>query len=324
MAGTDPGQALEGARSIIVCCWSCTITRPTPRSWSAFFGRCYLDDDRVTKDGLARRMKAFRSFLEDSGMRVKYPPYLPQRPAAARAGLGDYGKNCLLYANRVARGGSWVLPLPFVVDAELTPGAPTEVVGCPEWCKNACLTACPTGALKGPRNLDPRRCISYLTYFGDGLTPLDMREPMGLYVYGCDRLPGRMPAQRPLAGRGPGAQPPGGGQVRRLRSGKAAAHGCALFQAAHLAAHVLHAREGVVALAHERGPGHGQHPGRGLRARAGGGTGEQPGRAGAGHVCLGPGPHRRAARRGGALEARRGQDNELVNQEVEQALGMLG
>ncbi|MEJ2458803.1 MAG: thiamine pyrophosphate-dependent enzyme, partial [Novosphingobium sp.] len=26
-----------------------------------------------------------------------------------------------------------------------------------------------------------------LTYFGDGLTPRDLREPMGLYIYGCDR-----------------------------------------------------------------------------------------------------------------------------------------
>jgi len=196
VGGIDPGQALEGARSIIVLL-ELYYHQAYPRELEPFFGRFYLDDDRITKDTLARRMKAFRSFLEDSGMRVKFPPYLPQRLAAARAGLGDFGKNCLLYAKRAARGGSWVLPLPLVVDAELTPDEPCEEVGCPEWCKNVCLTACPTGALKGPRHLDPRRCISYLTYFGEGLTPLELREPMGLYVYGCDRCQDVCPRNAP-------------------------------------------------------------------------------------------------------------------------------
>jgi epoxyqueuosine reductase len=49
------------------------------------------------------------------------------------------------------------------------------------------VAACPTRALKGDGKIDPRRCISFLTYYGEGLTPLELREPMGLYVYGCDR-----------------------------------------------------------------------------------------------------------------------------------------
>lgn len=54
-------------------------------------------------------------------------------------------------------------------------------------CRNACIAACPTRALQGNGRIDPRKCISYLTYFGDGLTPHELREPLGLYVYGCDR-----------------------------------------------------------------------------------------------------------------------------------------
>ncbi|MCB2226472.1 MAG: HEAT repeat domain-containing protein [Desulfarculaceae bacterium] len=196
VAGTDPAGALPGARSIIVLLEH-YFKQAYPRQLEPFFGRCYLDDDRVTKDGLAQRMKAFRGFLRDNGVQSKFPPYLPQRPAAARAGLGDYGKNSLLYAKNCARGGSWVLPLPLVVDLELTPGEPSMKVGCPDWCKNACLVACPTGALKGPRHIDPRRCVSYLTYFGQGLTPLELREPMGLYVYGCDRCQNVCPRNAP-------------------------------------------------------------------------------------------------------------------------------
>jgi epoxyqueuosine reductase len=70
-------------------------------------------------------------------------------------------------------------------------------VGCPDWCKNACIIACPTGALKGPRHLNPRKCISYLSYYGEGITPLELREPMGLWVYGCDRCQNVCPRNAP-------------------------------------------------------------------------------------------------------------------------------
>jgi epoxyqueuosine reductase len=107
------------------------------------FGRCYLDDDRITKDGLAQRIKAFRSYLRDNGIDSKVPFNLPHRVAAARAGMGTFGKNCLFYSNKVARQGSWVLPIAVVVDHPFTPDAPTIEMGCPDWCRNTCIAACP-------------------------------------------------------------------------------------------------------------------------------------------------------------------------------------
>ncbi|MCF8043512.1 MAG: HEAT repeat domain-containing protein [Desulfarculaceae bacterium] len=195
-AGVDPARVLPGAKSIIVL-MELYFSQAFPKSLENHFGRCYLDDDRVTKDGLSLRIKAFRSFLQDQGMTVKIPWHLSHRLAAARAGMGNFGKNCLFYSNKVARGGSWVLPIALVVDEQFPPGEPSMDVGCPSWCKNACLTACPTGALKGPRKLDPRRCISYLSYYGQGLTPLELREPMGLWVYGCDRCQNVCPRNAP-------------------------------------------------------------------------------------------------------------------------------
>jgi len=195
-AGVDPAQVLPGAKSIIVLL-ELYFGQAFPKSLENHFGRCYLDDDRVTKDGLALRVRAFRSYLQDQGIKVKIPWNLSHRLAAARAGLGDFGKNCLFYSNKVGRKSSWVLPIALVVDAEFPPGEPSMEVGCPSWCKNACLTACPTGALQGPRKLDPRRCISYLSYYGEGLTPLELREPMGLWVYGCDRCQNACPRNAP-------------------------------------------------------------------------------------------------------------------------------
>jgi epoxyqueuosine reductase len=196
MTGTDPRQILPQARSIIVL-MEVYFHQAFPKSLEAHFGRCYLDDDRISKERLARRVKAFRSFLTEKGIESKLPFYLPHRIAAARAGLGTFGKNCLLYSNKVAGRSSWVLPIPLVVDREFGPDEPTLELGCPEWCRNVCLTACPTGALRGSRHIDPRKCISFLTYYGPGPTPLELREPMGLWVYGCDRCQNVCPRNAP-------------------------------------------------------------------------------------------------------------------------------
>jgi epoxyqueuosine reductase len=200
VSGTDPRQIFPTAQTIIVLIES-YFREAFPPELERHFGRCYLDDDRITKNRLALRIKAFREFLGKDGIASKIPFHLPHRLAAARAGLGTFGKNCLFYSRMVAGRGSWVLPIAFVVDRGFVPDSPTLEVGCPDWCKNTCLVACPTGALKGPRRIEPRRCISYLTYYGRGITPLDLREPMGLWVYGCDRCQNVCPRNAPWLAR---------------------------------------------------------------------------------------------------------------------------
>lgn len=186
VAGTDPKNILAGAKSIIVVLES-YFEESFPPQLERHFGRCYLDDDRVTKDGMALKIKALRNFLRDNGIDSKVPFNLPHRLSAARAGLGTFGKNCLFYARRAAGESSFVFPIALVVDCEFPADEPTVSIGCPDWCRNVCVAACPTRALKGDGKIDPRRCISFLTYYGEGLTPMELREPMGLCVYGCDR-----------------------------------------------------------------------------------------------------------------------------------------
>ncbi len=184
--GTDPVKVYPEAKSIIVLL-EVYFRHRYPADLERHFGRCYLDDDRVTKDGLALRLKAFRRFLRDNGVESKVPFNVPHRLAAARAGLGTFGKNCLFYASNAARKSSWVLPVAYLVNSEFAPDRPTMGNGCPDWCRNACVAACPTRALKGDGTINPGKCISYLTYYGEGLTPMEFREPMGTCVYGCDR-----------------------------------------------------------------------------------------------------------------------------------------
>jgi len=196
MDGTNPKAVLPAAKSIIVLL-EAYFREAFPISIESHFGRCYLDDDRITRDGLTTRIKAFRDFLRRGGIDSKVPFNLPHRVAAARAGTGTFGKNCLFYAGRTARMSSWVLPITIVVDQEFPPDEPTLRNGCPEWCRNACIAACPTRALKGNGTIDPRKCISCLTYFGKKITPRELREPMGLYIYGCDRCQNVCPRNLP-------------------------------------------------------------------------------------------------------------------------------
>src|SRR5205814_1802385 len=49
-----------------------------------------------------------------------------------------------------------------------------------------CLDICPTGAFTAERQIDARRCISYLTIEHKGSIPLEFRKAIGNRIYGCD------------------------------------------------------------------------------------------------------------------------------------------
>ena len=188
IGGTNPKNILPGAKSIIVLA-AMYFKESFDPTMEAHFGRLYIDEDRIIKEELVRRTKDFVRLLQEDGIKAKASYALPHRACAGRAGIGSVGKNCLMYSTKAGYENSWLIPATILVDREYDPDEPKneKVFDCPDWCRNACIIACPTGALKGPRKLDPRRCISNMTYFAKEITPLEMREPMGLWVYGCDR-----------------------------------------------------------------------------------------------------------------------------------------
>jgi epoxyqueuosine reductase len=194
--GLDPKNIMHDGKSIIVLI-DVYFKEAYPSGLEGHFGRAYLDDDRRIKGQLYQRLKAFRSYLRDNGIDSRAPFNIPHRLTAARAGLGTFGRNNFFYSNRIARKSSWLTPIPLIVDYEFEPDEPTVEIGCPKWCKNTCIVSCPTGALRAPNIIDPRKCISYLSYYQEGITPLELREPLGTWIYGCDRCQEVCPRNRP-------------------------------------------------------------------------------------------------------------------------------
>jgi epoxyqueuosine reductase len=106
---------------------------------------------------------------------------LLERAAAARAGLGFFGKNTNLLQ---PRSGSWFFLSEILLDLELPADNHEIKISCGT-CRR-CLDACPTDAFAGPYRLDSRRCISYLTIENNGTIPRELRTGLGAWVFGCD------------------------------------------------------------------------------------------------------------------------------------------
>jgi epoxyqueuosine reductase len=139
------------------------------------------DYHKVIRPRLARLAERVAAAAGPFGYRafVDSAPVL-EKPLARDAGLGWIGKHTLLLHERE---GSTFLLGELYTDLPLP--AATKV---PDRCGtcDACLAACPTGAIVGPYRLDARRCISYLTIELRGPIPPELRPLVGNRVFGCD------------------------------------------------------------------------------------------------------------------------------------------
>lgn len=164
-------------------------------------GRGYLPEaGEPTQDGRRTRAVVARFAVEDfyaplrralgvvagrltaDGFRAEVvvdQPFLVDRAAAVRAGLGWWGKNTMVLA---PGQGPWMLLGSVVTDARLEVSSPMsrDCGAC-----SACLPACPTGALVAPGVLDTRRCLSAVLQ-RPGIIPRELRPSVGDRLYGCD------------------------------------------------------------------------------------------------------------------------------------------
>jgi epoxyqueuosine reductase len=106
---------------------------------------------------------------------------VPERELAQLAGLGWIGKNMMLIHPAI---GSFTFIGVVLTDAALEPDVPFDADRCGT-CRR-CLDACPTQAFLGPRDLDARACISYLTIEHRGEFDETQRAQVGNWLFGCD------------------------------------------------------------------------------------------------------------------------------------------
>jgi epoxyqueuosine reductase len=171
-----PETLLPNARTVVsaaLCYYAPEPERPDgygrlPRYtwWDAYAAL------REKLDALGRELGGAYRVLVDANQHV-------DREAAARSGVGFYGKNTLLITRR---HGSWVVLGTLVTDVELEP-TPRLDAGCGS-CR-LCIDACPTGALDDPGTLDATKCLSYWTQSAEEM-PEEYRAGLGAQVYGCD------------------------------------------------------------------------------------------------------------------------------------------
>jgi epoxyqueuosine reductase len=171
-----PETLLPGARSVVSvahCYWAPEQPlepgegRLARYTWSDAYAGL-----REKLDELGRRLGGGYRVLVDANQHV-------DREAAARSGVGFYGKNTMLITRRY---GSWVVLGTLVTDVELeaTPPLDADCGDC-----RLCVDACPTGALDEPGTLDANRCLSYWTQAPEPI-PVPYRAALGAQVYGCD------------------------------------------------------------------------------------------------------------------------------------------
>ena len=209
-----PETLLPGARTVVsaaLCYWLPEPERPPghgrlPRyTWFDAYAQL-----REKLDALGRRLGGTYRVLVDANQHV-------DREAAARSGVGFYGKNTLLITRR---HGSWVVLGTLVTDVELE-STPPLGLDCGE-CR-LCIDACPTGRARRAGNARLDALPLLLDAGVRAVRRWSTAPRLGAQVYGCDICQDVCPWNRGVEKRRAGEPLPDGCDAARL----ARSTGCA-------------------------------------------------------------------------------------------------
>jgi epoxyqueuosine reductase len=171
-----PEALLDGAQTVISAALCYYAPEPELQPGQGRLSRYTWADSyavlRERLDQLGRALGTEYRVLVDANQHV-------DREAAARSGVGFYGKNTMLITRH---HGSWVVLGTLVTTAAFEPTAPLDA-GCGSC--TLCIDACPTGALDELGVLDATKCLSYWTQAPEPI-PEPYRAKLEAQVYGCD------------------------------------------------------------------------------------------------------------------------------------------
>lgn len=140
----------------------------------------FADGDRY--DRVRSALAGIESVLAATGARCEQvydDDRLIDRAVAVRAGVAWPGKSTMAIT---PTAGPWFLIGSVVTDLVLEP---TEPMSRSCGSCNACMPACPTGAIIAPGVLDARLCLAAVLQ-RPGSIPSELRSAVGGRVYGCD------------------------------------------------------------------------------------------------------------------------------------------
>ncbi len=176
----NPKLIMEDASSIIVC----AIPYYTGKEYESNISRyCYgLDYHLVIKEKLNEICEEIKS--KDD--KFKYEIFTDNGPLVDRylaylAGIGYYGINNNIITDKY---GSYVF-IGYIVNnynLEVDESNDKTCLGC-----NKCVKYCPGNALEGNYQMDPKKCISYITQKKEELTDEEKRKmKKNKSLFGCD------------------------------------------------------------------------------------------------------------------------------------------
>ena len=198
---TDPQLVLPGARSVVVLAMNYFVGAQSAERGARKGAGVPIADHRIARyawgddyhEVIEAKLRTLDAWLTARGGRqrcyVDTGPML-ERDFAALAGAGWHGKSTMLIHPQL---GAWFFLAEILTTLDLPPDEPL-----PDRCGKCtrCITACPTGAITAPHQLDARRCISYLTIELKGSIPEDLRPLIGDRIYGCDDCAAACPWNR--------------------------------------------------------------------------------------------------------------------------------
>lgn len=182
-SAADPRALFPAARSVVALALPVDNSQPSrPPARHGLVARYARGSDyhRLARE----RLTVLADFIRDrtgaaSRVFADATPLL-ERAFAARAGLGWFGKSNMLIVRGV---GTLAMLAEVVTEADLVPDEPAlgDCGAC-----DACIRACPTGALRGPYDHQAGLCLAFLTTELRGPLPRQLRSRLGPRLLGCD------------------------------------------------------------------------------------------------------------------------------------------
>lgn len=176
----DPRATMDDAKSVIVCLFPYYTGKQNGGNIAKYAqGKDY---HIIVKEKLDKICEILREIIED----FKYMAFtdtgpLNDRYLAYLAGLGYYGWNQNIITNHY---GSYVIIGYIINNYPFKPDAPLE-----KECEScgACVRACPGRAIGGNYQMEPEKCLSYITQKKNDLTEEDKKRIIeNAMVFGCD------------------------------------------------------------------------------------------------------------------------------------------